>query len=83
MTASQKNTETEYKGMTLQVLERRDSHSRITVTRVITHRKQWCDGWMQGRKGGGQEGLEGLLSLRHWLGVSRVARFAANGRNQS
>lgn len=30
-----------------------------------------------------REELEGLLSLRHWLGVSRVARFAANGRNQS
>lgn len=41
-----RNAETEYKGMTPQVLERRDSHSRITVTRVITHRrKQWRDGW--------------------------------------
>ena len=26
------------------------------------------------------EELEGLLSLRCWLGVSRVARFVANGR---
>lgn len=58
-----RSAETEYKGMTRQALERRDSHSRITVTRVITHRrKRRCGGWRRraevdaGTKGAGGVG---------------------------
>lgn len=97
MTASQRVRELNTKGkegMTLQALERRDSHSRITVTRVITHRrKQRCDAERCGlddvrcRILDRTMGVEGagrvVLSLCRRLGVCRVARFAANGRNQS
>lgn len=60
--------------MTVQALERRDSHSRITVTRVITHRrKQRCDGEGARQGTGWVVGCVGLVGREGWKEVGRVA----------
>lgn len=54
----------------------------VVVVVVVVLEEATVDVGKLGRERGWKE-LEGLLSLCCWLGVSRVARFAANGRNQS
>lgn len=67
--------------MTRQALERRDSHSRITVTRVITHRRKQrvrrAEIGMRGRRWGRVD--VGATGRRGVEGTRRVAVAALAG----